>query len=48
MNQSVIDHIRATTPKSYLNRRRRSRTSRYLAISAGILIALAAITLLSA
>lgn len=45
--QSIIDHIRATTPKGYRNRRR-PRPSRLFAISAGILIGLAAITFLSA
>lgn len=47
MNQTVIDHIRLATPKSRLNRRRPTRTQRYLAISAGILISIAAITILS-
>lgn len=45
--QTVIDHIRSSSPKSYRNRPRGSRTQRYLTISAGVLISLGIITFLS-
>lgn len=43
--QQMIDHIRATTPKSRRNYR---RTDRFLKISAGVLAALSALALITA
>lgn len=43
--QQLIDHIRATTPKSRRNYR---RTDRYLKISAGVLAVIASLAVITA